>query len=363
MRLLITGGTGFIGSQLARAARAQGHEVLLTGLLNNAQEQQRADRLEASGLRVIDGSLRVPSFARQLVRGTDAVIHLAAAQHAVNVGEDYFHAVNVEATRILLEACVREQVPRFLFGSTIGVYGCAKGVAITEDTPLAPDNPYARSKVEAEKVVRAFSDRVETTIVRIGETYGPEDFRLLKLFAAARSGLSILIGPGRNLHQPIHVQDLVRGLLLAAEHPAAKSETILLAGPSPLTTREMVETIRAAAGSRVWSLRLPIAPITGLTRLTEALCKRFGIQPPLHARRLDFFRKSFWFQTSKAGRLLGFEPTISFAAGVRDTLSWYSEAGYLGQVSRGQAATGSEVQPKSAVMNASLAPSPRVTRG
>jgi len=272
------------------------------------------------------------------VRGSDAVIHLAAAQHAVNVDDDYFRAVNVEATRILVEACVRQKVPRLLYGSTIGVYGSAKGAAITEDTPLAPDNPYSRSKAEAEHVVRTFSDRVETTIVRIGEAYGPEDFRLLKLFKATRRGFSVLMGDGRNLHQPIHVLDLVTGLLLAVEHPAAKGETILFAGPHPLTTRAMIDTIRAAAGAPTWSLRIPMLPVSGATRITEALCKRFALRPPLHRRRLDFFSKSFWFETAKARNLLGFEPTISFAAGVRDTLNWYSSTGYLKQATQGPAA-------------------------
>jgi nucleoside-diphosphate-sugar epimerase len=329
MKLLVTGGTGFIGSQLAREARAHGHEVLVTGLLNNAAEQERADRLEAAGIHVRDGSLRVPSFVHQLVQGQDAVIHLAAAQHAVNVSDDYFREVNVEATRMLLEACVRAKVARFLYGSTIGVYGSAKGAAITEETTLAPDNVYGRTKAEAERVVRSFSDALETTIVRISETYGPEDLRLLKLFKSARRGVSLLIGDGRNLHQPIHVHDLVRGLLLAVEHPAAKNETILFAGPSPLTTREMLETVNTAVGAPTRQLRAPLLPVALAARVSESVCKRLAIQPPLHMRRLDFFRKSFWFQTSKARRLLGFEPTISFPAGVRDATTWYINAGYL----------------------------------
>jgi dihydroflavonol-4-reductase len=332
MRLLVTGGTGFIGSQLAVEARSKGHDVVVTGLLNNAHEQQRADRLEAAGIQVVDGSLRVPTFARRLVQDRDAVIHLAAVQHAVNVSDDYFHAVNVEATQLLLEACVRAGVARFLYASTIGVYGSAAGTAITEDTPLAPDNIYARSKAEAENVVRSFSQGIETTIARISEVYGPEDFRLLKLFKAARRGLLILVGDGHNSHHPVHVHDLVRGLLLAAEHPAAKNETFLLAGPSPLTTREMLEAIGSAVDVPVRHVRVPMMPTAAATRIAEGLCKWLELPPPLHTRRLDFFRKSFSFQTSKARRLLGFQATIAFPAGIRDTMQWYCNAGYLTQM-------------------------------
>lgn len=329
MKLLVTGGTGFIGSQLAREARARGHDVVVTGLLNNAAEQQRADRLEAAGIRVTDGSLRVPSFARLLVQDRDAVIHLAAAQHDVGVSDDYFHSVNVEATQILLEACVRSGVSRLLYGSTIGVYGAAHGAAITEETPLAPDNVYGRSKAAAEAVVRSFSDRIETTIVRISETYGPEDLRLLKLFQAARRGVSILVGDGRNLHQPIHVHDLVRGLLLAVQHPAASKETFVFAGPAPVTTREMTDAVSAAVGTSARRIRIPMLPLAVAARIAEGVCRPLAIRPPLHMRRLDFFRKSFWFQTTKAQRLLGFDASISFEAGVRDAFKWYADTGYL----------------------------------
>jgi UDP-glucose 4-epimerase len=329
MKLLITGGTGFIGSQLAREARTHGHEVIVTGLLNNEAEQARADRLKAAGIDVVDGSLRVPSFARQLAQGCEGVLHLAAAQHAVNVPDQYFFDVNVEATRFLLESCVQAKVRRFVYVSSTGVYGAAKGAAITEDTATSPDNIYGESKAAAEGVVRSFQDRIETTIARISETYGPEDLRLLRFFKAARHGVSLVVGDGRNLHQPIHVHDVVRALLLAAEHPAANGETFLLAGPSPITSAEMLNTVSHLMKTRVRQIRLPLSPGIAAAGITERVCRRVGLPPPLHEPRLDFFRKSFWFQTSKARNLLGFEPTISFRAGAADTFNWYCSAGYL----------------------------------
>lgn len=329
MRLLITGGTGFIGAQLAREARACGHDIIVTGLMNNAAERQRADRLEADGIGVVEGSLRVPSFTRRIVEGCDAVIHLAAAQHAVNVPDDYFFDVNVEATRILLESCVRARVRRFVYGSTIGVYGAPRGGALTEDSPIAPDNVYGASKAAAEKVVRSFDDRLETTIIRIGETYGPEDLRLLKLFKMAQRGMSLILGGGRNLHQPIHVHDLVRALLLVAEHPAAKGETFVVAGPSPITTREMLSAICEAMDSQARRFSLPLFPALVAARIVESACKRLLTSPPIYMRRLDFFRKSLAFQTTKARTALGYTPHISFRMGVRDTFKWYSRTGYL----------------------------------
>ena len=120
MKVLITGATGFIGSQLALEARAAGHDVIVTGLITNSAERDRTERLARAGLHLIDGSLRVPTFAQRITKGCDAVIHLATAQ-CVAGHDEYHFDTNVEATRLLLEGCVRNGVKRFVHGSTIDV--------------------------------------------------------------------------------------------------------------------------------------------------------------------------------------------------------------------------------------------------
>lgn len=329
MKLLITGGTGFIGSRLSVRARAGGHDIVVVGLTNTDAERDRLEELQALGIEVRVGQLQDRDFVRASLVGCDAVIHLAAAQHEANVPDAYFHTVNVDATRTLLEACIDLGVKRFVYGSTIGVYGSANDTALDEESPPRPENIYGVTKLEAENLVKSHADRLDVTVVRISETYGPGDLRLLKLFKAVQSGWFAMIGRGLNRRQPIHVQDLVRGLLLAVEHPAAVGQTILLAGPAPLTTREMVRDIAAALDSSVRNVRLPMWPMLLAAHTLERALKPLHIQPPLHRRRLDFFKKSFWFSTTKAKRLIGFEPMIPFAVGARDTAGWYRREGLL----------------------------------
>jgi nucleoside-diphosphate-sugar epimerase len=329
MKILVTGGTGFIGSRLALQARGDGHEVVVAGQLNSDAERARFEELARAGVHIEQGPLQDADYARRMTAGCQAVIHLAAAQHEANVPEQYFFDVNVNGTRRLLEASELAGVSRFVYGSTIGVYGEYRGQALDEDTPPQPMNVYGRSKLAAEEVVKAHHGELKTSIVRISETYGPGDYRLLKLFRAIERGRFMIIGEGLNRRQTIHVGDLVQGLMLAAVHPAAVGETFVLAGQETMTTREMVEYVAHALGRRAPRWHAPMWPFLAAAVAFEKTLSPLGIQPPLHRRRLDFFCKSFVFSTAKAARLLGFRASVPFATGSVETANWYRHQGLL----------------------------------
>jgi nucleoside-diphosphate-sugar epimerase len=329
MKLLVTGGSGFIGSRLALDARTQGLDVLITGQANSDAERLRIEELRRAGVALEAGPLQDAAFARRIVAGCDRVIHLAAAQHEANVPDSYFEEVNVGGTRSLVQASRDAGVRRFVYGSTIGVYGSAAEGTLDEDSPPRPDNIYGRTKLAAEALVREQADAIETCVVRIPETYGPGDFRLLKLFRAIDKGAFMMIGDGQNRRQVMHVSDLVRGLLIASRHPGAVGQTFVTPGSEVMTTQEMVATIAGALGKSPPRLRAPLWPFIAAAAVFEATFKPLGIQPPLHRRRLDFFRKSFVFSTRKAETLLGFVSQVSFAEGARETTSWYRAQGHL----------------------------------
>jgi nucleoside-diphosphate-sugar epimerase len=329
MKLLVTGGTGFIGSRLALEARSRGLTVVVAGQLNSDAERGRAQDLERGGIRIEQGPLQDPSYARHIVQDCDIVIHLAAAQHEANVPDEYFFDVNVNGTRRLIDACEQAGVKRFVYGSTIGIYGESSGEPLDENSPPRPVNVYGRSKLQAEEMVRSYRGALAWSIVRISETYGPGDFRLLKLFRAVDRGRFFIIGPGLNRRQPIHVADLVRGLLVAATHPAAVGETFVMAGEGTLTTRELAREVAIALGRPAPRRHVPMWPFLAAAVVMERTLAPLGIQPPLHRRRLDFFRKSFLFSTAKARTRLGFVPTVSFGAGALETARWYRDGGYL----------------------------------
>ena len=329
MKVLVTGATGFIGSRLVERAVEAGHDVVAFGAQGTPIEALRRRRLEDSGIEVTCGLLADKALLERLVEGREIVFHLAAAQHETHCRPSHFYAVNVEGTRNLLEACAAAGTPRFIHGSTIGVYGSARNAPLDEGSATRPDNIYGVTKLAAEEVVQSFAARLPVTIIRISETYGPGDQRLLKLFRRVAKGTFPMIGGGRNEHQPIFIDDLIDGLWLAATRPAAEDQTFVLAGDEVLATRRYVELVAAALGGELRSVDLPLAPFWLAAVSLEKTLAPLGVPPPWHRRRLDFFVKRFYFSLEKARQVLGFEPGMRFSRGAHETAGWYRANGFL----------------------------------
>lgn len=327
--VLITGGTGFIGSRLALRCLEMGESVRVLAQRRTEAEAENADTLAAAGVEILDGSVTDAQSATRACEGIDVVYHLAAAQHEANVPDRHFHDVNVEGTRTMLDASAAAGVRRFVHGSTIGVYGEPSRGPVTEDTPLEPDNIYGVTKLEGERLAEAQRDRLPVAIVRISETYGPGDRRLLKLFRALGRGRFVRIGAGRNLHHLVYIDDLVEGLRVAAESAGALSGVFVLAGPRAISTDEMISRVAEALGVHPPRLRVPLWPLTIAATVLEATLRPLGIQPPLHRRRMSFFLKSFRFDMEPASKELGWRPTIDFPEGAARTAAWYDAHGLL----------------------------------
>jgi nucleoside-diphosphate-sugar epimerase len=210
----------------------------VTGFLVDHGDQMKF--LDKLSCLIEDKSLRVAMGSRNNV-----VFHLAAAQHETSAPDSLFTEVNVSGTRYLLDACVEQGVKRFIHGSTIGVYGSTQA-RIDENFPCKPENIYGKSKLDGERLALSYKDRLPVVVIRISETYGPGDRRLLKLFKAVKSPFFFMIGRGRNLHQPIYIDDLIAGFFMAVDNEHAPGEVILLAGKEPITTNDMVRTIAAS---------------------------------------------------------------------------------------------------------------------
>ncbi len=307
----------------------EGEDVRVLARKNTAAEKQNAAELEARGIEVADGSITDGAAVRRASDGIDVVYHLAAAQHEANVPDSYYYDVNVEGTRNMLEAAIEAGVGRFVHGSTIGVYGISRDGPVTDGSPLEPDNIYGVTKLEGEKVVRSYFGDLPIGIVRISETYGPGDRRLLKLFRGIARKRFMMIGPGRNLHHPVYIDDLVTGVRLAAKCEGAVGETFVLAGPEAIDTDQMVAGIGEAVGVELPRFRMPLWPLMATAVVMESVLRPVGVQPPLHRRRMNFFVKSFRFSGEAARAAIGYQPQVEFTDGAARTAEWYRSQGML----------------------------------
>jgi nucleoside-diphosphate-sugar epimerase len=331
MRLLVTGGTGFIGSHLAEQGRRLGAEVVVLGLTERPEERANAALLEGQGVEVVAGSITEAELCRQAVRGATHVFHLAVAMREGGKSDEFFESVNLDGTRRLLEASVGEGVRRFVYCSTIGIYGHRAPGISREDSPLAPGNIYERTKVAAEHLVREFGAErsLPHTILRPADVYGPRDQRLLKLFKGVSAGRFPLFGAGEGRRHMIYVDDVVSGFFRACERDAALGEGFILAGPRACTLRELVAEVQAATGSPRYGFRLPLRPMLALSAAVEDVSRVLGVDPPIYRRRMDFFWSDSEFDTTRARRALDWAPRVDLPEGIRRTLDDYRTSGAL----------------------------------
>jgi dihydroflavonol-4-reductase len=331
VRLLVTGGTGFIGSHLAEEGRRRGAEVVVLGLTGRPEEQANAELLSRIGVEVIPGSITDAELCGRAARGATHIFHLAVAMREGGKSDEFFESINLDGTRHLLEAASRQRVERFVYCSTIGIYGHkARGIT-REDSPLAPGNIYERTKVSAELLVRDFAEHcgVPSVILRPADVYGPRDQRLLKLFKGVSKGRFPLFGSGKGRRHMVYVDDVVSAFFKACERDEALGEGLIVAGPRSCTLRELLDEVTRATGSKRYGVRLPLAPMLGLAVVVEDVSAALGIDPPIYRRRMDFFHSDSEFDTSRARRVLDWEPKVDLREGIRRTLEDYRRSGAI----------------------------------
>ncbi len=331
MKLLVTGGTGFIGSHLAEEGRRRGAAVVVLGLTDRPEEKANAELLTRMGAEVISGSITDAELCRRASRGATHVFHLAVAMREGGKSDEFFEAINLDGTRQLLEAASVQRVERFVYCSTIGIYGHRAPGITREDSPLAPGNIYERTKVSAERLVREFAEKcaLPAVVLRPADVYGPRDQRLLKLFRGVSRGRFPLFGSGSGRRHMVYVDDVVSAFFKVCEKDNAVGEGLIIAGPGPCTLRELVEEVTRATGSKRYGVRLPLAPMLGLAAVVEDVSAALKIDPPIYRRRMDFFHSDSEFDISRARRVLGWEPQVGLREGVRRTLEDYRRSGLM----------------------------------
>ena len=251
MRLLVTGGTGFIGSHLAMEGRRRDAEVVVLGLDDRAEEQANIALLKSAGAEIIPGSITDPPCAPGPL--VAAPIFFILRSRCVRVARRMSSSSGSTSTgRAACSRLPRRRIERFVYCSTIGIYGHRAPGVTREDSPLAPGNIYERTKVAGEQLVREFAAKrgLPVVILRPANVYGPRDMRLLKLFRGVSRGSFPIFGSGDGRRHMVYVDDVVSAFFKACDRPGAVGEGLIVAGPEVCTLRELIEVVRRTVGSR-----------------------------------------------------------------------------------------------------------------
>jgi dTDP-glucose 4,6-dehydratase len=311
MKILVTGGAGFIGSNFVRMALTDKfpdfnvNEIIVLDLLTYAgDEENLAPIATDKRYKFVKGDIRDLELAKKLMSQTDYVVHFAAESHVDRSieGGSEFVSTNVMGTQVLLDAARNSNLKRFLHVSTDEVYGSISEGSWPEDHPLLPNSPYSASKAGSDLLVRAYNrtHKLDTVITRCSNNYGQYQFpeKVMPLFITnIIEGKKVpLYGNGLNVRDWLHVDDHCRGIALALTK-GKSGEVYNIGGGTELTNVELTHKILDAMG----------------------VGKEF-IQPVEDRKGHDL---RYSVDITKINTQLGYSPQVNFEEGLAQTINWY----------------------------------------
>ncbi|MBK5295219.1 MAG: NAD-dependent epimerase/dehydratase family protein [Acidobacteriia bacterium] len=285
MRILVTGGAGFIGSHLVdRLVSDTGVEVFVLDNLHSGSTENL--RQSWNQIRFVEGDIRDSELLCRLMPGKDAVMHFAAQSNVLGADRDleYSFTTNVAGTFNVLRAAEQAHVGRVVFASSREVYGEPKAMPVSETTPLEPKNAYGASKLAGEVYCRAFAARgLHAVVLRLANVYGSRDQgRVIPVFIDnAIQGKPLILNGGDQILDFIHV-DTVTEVLCKACFGVYLSEPVNIGSGIGITIKDVAQLILNLAGSFGATVCRHSNPLEvgRFVADTTRLCSHFGVSPP-----------------------------------------------------------------------------------
>lgn len=322
---LVTGASGFLGSYVVEQLVDRGARVRC--LVRRSSSRQF---LPGRDVEFATGDVTDPPSLGAALAGVDFVFHVAGLIKTPRP-EDYYR-VNYLGTINLLEACrlERDRVKRVVIVSSQAAVGpSVPGHPTNETHPCAPVTPYGKSKLLAEQAALAYSDRMGITIVRPPTIYGPRDRETLVLFQVIARGVRPVLS-GASEISVIHATDLAEGIVIAAAHPAAVSQTYFLASDEIPSMDELTAAIAAALGRRASAIRLPDWTLRGAARFAETARSAGGVSLAFDRWKAEELLSRYWACSNALAKTeIGFTPRITMSRGIAETARWYTRMGWI----------------------------------
>lgn len=331
MKILVTGASGFVGSQLIEDLVSKGHTV--RALLRTTS---RVDGLKKSGTELCYGDIADAASLSKAVEGMEAVVHTAGLVGEAGKREDFIR-VNIEGTRNLLEACRGAPIKRFVYISSLSVItGYQDHDGTTENAPYQPTGEnYADTKIEAEKLVLQYyrEHHLPAVVLRPGFIYGPGDRLFLPtVIDNLRKGKVILIDGGKKFLNLTYVGNLVEAIELALEKDVI-GQIFNITDGEKISKAEFFNAIADETGLPRPTKSMSFGTAKLLCSLVTALYKTFHIKspPPISRMKLRFAGQNQWFDVSKSENLLHYKHPVSFQTGLKKAVAWLQDKASVSQ--------------------------------
>lgn len=323
--ILVTGGTGLVGSHVIEQARAQGYRVRAL-VRNPASAAQLADW----GAELVSGDLSDAASLQRAVAGVTIIIHCAAKVGDWGPTESY-REINVRGLEQLLQAAeATGTLRRFIDISSLGVYQARDhhGTDETEEPSTTGIDGYTLTKVEAEKLVlqHVRERQLPAVVLRPGFIYGPRDRTVLpRLLARLKIKAFAFLGPPEKLMNNTYVGNLVQAIFLAIASDAAVGQVYNITDGRLVSKQEFVATAAELAGYPIPTKIVPLGVARFLAKVMEGLWKLLGKQeaPLLSSARIKFLGINLDYSIDKARRELGYAPQVDYQEAMRVTIDWF----------------------------------------
>jgi nucleoside-diphosphate-sugar epimerase len=326
VKALVTGANGFIGSHLTELLLQKNYSVRC--LVRKTADLRWLKGLDAE---LIHGDLFDDAALRSAVKDMDYVYHSAGVTKAKT--SDGYYRGNTEGTKNLLTAVLSANgnLKRFVHISSQAAVGPSPTrTPINEDSTPHPLTTYGKSKWKAEQECHAVLDQLPVTIVRPPAVYGPRDKDIFEFFHTMSRGLQPMIGLRDKFVSLIHVADLVRGFVMAAESDVSRGRTYFITSREVYSWKTLGEITRRILGKRAIRIRVPEPIVFGIAGIAQFL-SLFSPKPALLniEKGRDIVQDYWTCDPARARRDFGFEETTDIEAGIRETVAWYRNQGWI----------------------------------